>query len=199
MQAFANSTGDMGSMATLSEISKVLTMLAAAYPRFTLTDDTSEVYARLLEDIPIDKLKAAALECATKIDFFPSVHELRNAVNNHARIAQGIPSAYEAWQEVSTARPEYGELTEEDGQFIIEHHRHQWSHPLVERVARLLGWPDSFPGDNPSADRAHFFKAYDYTLADACDHNMRLPEVTAYIESARSGPMRLGAGNYGRP
>src|SRR3990167_10036937 len=126
-------------MSKKTEFVKVLAMLAAAYPRFTMTEETTEVYAQLLADIPIETLRAAALSCATTRDFFPSVHELRQAVAELARKANSIPSAYEAWQDLKKAgRGFYKEVIERDGDYFIEPVIYEFIHPVVKHVAELL-------------------------------------------------------------
>ena len=188
-------------MASEHEITQILVMLAAAYPRYNLTKETVMVYVRLLSDLPAADLQAAALQCAVSRDFFPSVHELRAAVNEINEHAAGIPSAYEAWEETSKALPPYSAAVElEDGTCAIEPVVHTWSHPVVEATARLLGWPSSFPGDVPGVDRAHFFKAYEDALSRARAGKLQLPEVAAYTEQLRSGAtevtdlLKLGTG-----
>lgn len=175
-------------MTTNAEISEILAMLGAAYPRFKLTKEAVTVYARLLQDIPADELRAAALKCATGNDFFPSVHELRQAIAELKREAQKIPSAYEAWSFVKD-KPHYEimkRVEEHDGKFYMVEFPVTWEHPFVEHVARLLGWPDSFPGDNPVADRAHFFKAYEHELGREIESSVQLPELTQFVERSRS-------------
>jgi hypothetical protein len=174
-------------MASNDEVAKILAMLAASYPRFQLTRETIAAYVQLLGDIPTHALKAAAMQCATSGTFFPSVHELRQAVADLQRNARGIPSAFEAWYDVSNgpkAETLKG-LEEEGGKFYITTHTREWSHPLVERVAKLLGWPTEFPGDNPVADRAHFFKAYDSLLAEEMSSAVRHPAIQGYIDSEK--------------
>lgn len=158
-------------MANKTEISQILAMLAATYPRYTLTEETVMVYIQLLEDIDAISLRMAALECATNKDFFPSVHELREAVSNHWRKIQGIPSMYEGWLEILKAN------------FRGEGWNHQWSHPLIGQAAELLGWPHTFPDDNIPTDRAHFFKAYEQIVIDEMANHIQLPEITAYLEA----------------
>jgi len=180
-------------MSNKPELAMVLAMLAAAYPRFKLTKETTEVYSQLLSDVPIETLKAAALHCATTCDFFPSVHELRQGVAEIQRRAHNVPSAYEAWQDLKKAGPGYWKKAVEiDGKFYIEEHVYQFIHPIVKQVAEMLGWPSEFPGDNPMADRAHFFKAYDQTVADLMERENMLPELAGYIEKQRK---ELSGGN----
>lgn len=167
-------------------------MLASAYPRFSLTDETVATYCLLLEDIPAAELKAAALQCAAGRDFFPSVHELRQAVTDLRRHAAGVPNAIEAWSDlVQSSRSAGGRVVEESGQFYIEHSEYQFIHPIVPHVAGLLGWPDRFPGgpDDLVADRAHFFRAYDQMLAKYLEESARLPEIQQFIDAGVSNPL----------
>ena len=180
-------------MQNKAEFVKVLALLAAAYPRFTLTKETTEVYSQLLADIPVETLKVAALHCATENDFFPSVHELRKSVGEIARKANNIPSAYEAWQDLRKAgRGSWKEAVEYNGQHYIQEHTYEFIHPLVKHVAQLLGWPSEFPGDNPVADRAHFFKAYDQTVNGVLEDETMLPEIRGFIDRQRQGLPAVG-------
>ncbi len=182
-------------MATREETVEILTVLAAAWPKFTLKKETITAYYMMLKDIDADALRAATLRCANSGDFFPSVHELRRAVAENMREAAHIPSAYEAWEEV-TSRPKDGltkRVVEEDGQWIIYKTTIPWSHPIVEKVAYQMGWP-SFPvSDEIGVDRAHFLRAYEYALDAAMRDSVQLPEVRGYIESGavKDGIKRL--------
>ncbi len=61
-----------------------------------------------------------------------------------------------------------------------------WSHPLVERVVKQLGWRNLRMSEDQTADRARFVQAYEQLLARATTEEMLLPEVRGYIE-ARGG------------
>lgn len=171
-------------MASKVEISKILAILAASYPRFELKNETVAAYFEMLKDLSAVDLKAASLRCANEGDWFPSVHQIRKAVAENLRQANGVPSAYEAWEEVKQfPKDGFSSIVIEEGeQFTILKRRMHWSHPLVEKVAKQMGWPD-FPISNEiGVDRAHFFKAYEYALSEAMRDQVQLPEVKAYIE-----------------
>jgi hypothetical protein len=173
------------------DIAKAVSVIAAAYPSFNPSKETVEVYYQLLRDLDADEIQVATLYCCAEDGrkFAPSVGEIRGAAKLLRGKAAGIPSAFEAWQEVCDA-PKSGETkraTEEkneDGAWIIEVTKYKWSHPLVERTASLLGWPD-FPGDNTMADRAHFLKAYDEQFGNSAQNEMQLPMIADYIEKRR--------------
>jgi hypothetical protein len=185
-------------MATKQEIVEVLAMLAAVYPRHDMPKEAVGAYALLLQDLDGEELRASARDIATKSKWFPSVHELRANVAKLRARAVGIPTAYEAWAEVINTGPEIQLSTVEtdQGDWTIKRTPYQWSHPIVEQVARLMGWPSKFPSgqDTLMADRAHFFKAYDRAIQDAMDDEITLPEIQDYIESKRSELM-LEAGD----
>lgn len=169
-----------------SEILDVLTMLGAAYPKFKMTPDTVKAYSRLLQDIPIESLKAAALQCATSSEWFPSVYELRRAAVDLRKKADGVPTAFEAWEAlVNVTRNRRITTGLDENGYRVMRYEYVWPHPIVERVAQLLGWPHQFPTDNVVADRAHFFKAYDDEVSKLMADAVMLPEVRAYISKNR--------------
>lgn len=146
---------------------EILGMLAASFPRFELTKDTVKVYSMLLADVPEDLLKAAALQCARKCTFFPSVHEIMEQVIGLSLDIEGFPSLFDAYREATTAPK-----------------GHEWSHPIVKQIAYQLGWNEyQFPGDNPAADRAHFADAYKRARQEIVDNMITPPEVKLLLES----------------
>lgn len=183
-------------MATNDEITKILAILAATYPRFKLTSETVAAYVQFLGDIPAETLKVSAMKCATTCNFFPSVYELRQAVSDLIRASNKIPNTFEAWHIVNS--PPFEEEVsyayhDPDGNFYTDRIKKQWGHPLVEKAARLLGWPKEFPGTNPSTDRAHFIKAYDALLAEELSQSVELPEITSFIEGQRNKQLEAGS------
>ena len=185
-------------MPNLTEFTKIMAVLASAYPRFAMTEQTANVYYELLNDLDTDLLKTAAIQCANSGEWFPSVHELRAAVADIVRQQNQIPSQYEAWEEVCRHPRDniLSELREDAGQFFIEHIEVSWSHPIVEQVARQMGWP-RFPGDvdDIGIDRAHFFKAYAYAIDKAVRDFAMLPEVRNYIDAGKAAQLTATIGN----
>lgn len=182
-------------MANLDDVSKILTVLTRAYPRYELHPETIAVYCRLLADIDAGMLEAAALECTTKSQWFPSVYELRRAVVDLQKRGNRVPSAIEAWFEVLNA-PANGELRQitgeqdQDGRWIILVQKHQFSHPLVESVARNLGWPGRFWTDSLVSDRSKFIAAYEGELERQSGDALSLPEVRAYTARMGAQPIQ---------
>jgi hypothetical protein len=177
-------------MSSKTEMAQIVGMIGSAYPNFNGAKETVAVYYELLNDLPLDLVRAATLQCCAEAGrkFAPSVGEIRGMAGELYRKAQGVPTALEAWDETCKA-PKRGELiratdeVDENGNSFIERTKFVWSHPLVEKVARMLGFPN-FPNlENLSTDRAHFFKQYELELSKYKGEAVELPEVTRYIEA----------------
>jgi hypothetical protein len=162
-------------MATPNDIQQIINMFLAAFPNYKPTDMTPEIFFQTLQDIPSEELKVAVLNCLTEAGraFAPSIGEIRGAVANLRRTAANVPSSYEAWQEVLT------QMSINGGDYGTP----VWSHPLVERVVRQLGWRNLRMSEDQTADRARFVQAYDQLLNRAMSEETMLPEVKGYIQS----------------
>lgn len=161
-------------MASKLDIAEILGVIAVAYPNFAVTEQTNQVYWQILSDIPTDELKAATMHCISESGrkFAPSVGELRGAVGELRGLSSNVPSSYEAWQEFKRA---------------VTHSNYvpEWSHPLVEKSAKLIGmreYGQSDVDDEPSW-RARFIQCYEQLQERAERENLLLPEVRGYIET----------------
>ena len=162
-------------------------------PRGSTAEERAQVmrvYYEILRDLPGDLVTAAAIEfMASPSAFPPTPGQLREKAVRLVRRGNKVPSAAEAWKEVMDA-PIDGKMQrvrENTGPdkdvypWIIEESPYQWSHPLPEKVARDLGWPDRFWTDNLTADRARFMNAYERALDYGTEAVTSPPEVTAYL------------------
>ncbi len=177
-------------MAKLTDIANVMAALKAYYPNYTPEDpqQTAVMLMQILGDLPVENLQAAVVQlCAEPRQFAPSAGEIRQtALRINARAA-GIPESWQAFEEVSKmpGHMTKRELIVEDGQNVILERRLKFSHPLVESVARMMGWPDTFPTDLPAADRSQFIKAYEAEFTRALGDAGRLKLVSDYIDKRR--------------
>jgi hypothetical protein len=167
-------------------------MLSAAYPNWNPNAFTVEVYYQDLQDIPADLLEVAARHCRTNAArdqrFAPSAGEIRGAVSDIKRQAQGVPSAIEAWGELMhvPTNEQTRQITDEkdeSGSIIINITPYQWSHPLVRKVAVMMGFPRFPDWNSESYERTAFIKAYEIELQSYLKQDNQLPAVTQYIES----------------
>jgi hypothetical protein len=134
-----------------------------------------------------------------KDNYPPSVPALRKAASDLKRLAANVPTAFEAWEnlrEVGNGEPKRHATGEQDesGRWLIDLVPVSFCHPLVETVARQLGWPKFPSHDDVEIDRAHFFKAYDAAITKLTDDDRELPSVTAYIDTARQAALPGMAG-----
>lgn len=179
-------------MADAKAISNLLKEIKAAYPRFVVEENTVQVWAVYLADLPNDLLMTAIRKFISSAShaFPPSIPEIRQMATQVKAEINDVPSAFEAWDDLLRAgngwRYESG-VNEDDGSTWIEKHPYEFRHPLVETVARRFGWPDRFPsGDDDMADRAHFFKAYENAMNKVMRAETQLPTVTAYIDQEKN-------------
>lgn len=139
-------------MASASEVRYVILFLIAAYPAWTCgnPDFTLSVYERMLVDIPIDVLQAAAIRHVATSRFFPTVAELRDGALV-ANVGHTVADAGEAWQVVRDAM--LSGLTSPDvtPEFA----------PLTRRTVDAMGWRELCASENQVADRAHFMQIYE--------------------------------------
>ena len=193
-------------MATLRDISQAIAKCKAAYPNWSPDPDmTPEVWLEDLGDLASETLAAAVMACRVQPGraFAPSTGEIRGAALELNARAAGIPDAYRAYEEV-TQMPHSMERTEvtdeytDAGAVVVNVRVLKFSHPVVESVARMIGWPQSVPTDMPGVDRSQFTKAYDAEVARYMADAGRPAALTEYIESKRaqlSGGAPMLAGN----
>lgn len=163
-------------------IAQIVAVIATAYPNFQVKEQTYEIYWQLLQDIPEEELKAAVLNCLAESGrkFAPSIGEIRGAVQELRALRAGVPSAYEAWNEVLNA--DRSEDKPHPISWASPLKKHQWKNPLAEQAAKLLGWPQFPYGDNMAADRARFIECYEGLVEKASRGAMMLPDVARYLE-----------------
>lgn len=160
-------------MANPIDIAQIISIMSAAFPNWHPTELTAEVFFQTLSDIPTDELKAATLHCITENGrkFAPSVGELRGAVQELRGYVSNLPTSYQAWQEVLRQIADVG-----------YYGTPSWSHPIVEKAVRAMGWRDLCMSENAVADRARFIQCYEQFAERAARDDMLLPEVRGYIE-----------------
>jgi hypothetical protein len=164
-------------VSTQIEIAQVVAIISAAYPNFSPTKETIEVYYQTLQDLNFDELKAATMQSISEAGrkFAPSVGELRGAVLSIRKRIAGVPSSYQAWQEVLK------QISENGGDFG----KPVWSNQIVKQAVDALGWRNLRMSEDQTQDRARFIMAYDQLLQRAGEDEIALPAVKAYMEQAK--------------
>lgn len=164
----------MTSKPSEKEIVKVLAFLAALYPKYELTKATIQAYVQILADIPAETLQAAAKQLGSTSTFFPAAAELRQAAFDLMEQAQGIPTAYDAWEQV---------LSQFRG-------GRQEMHPLAQEAIDQLGGLRAFGGsqrDQEASWRARFVSAYEALVDRERVQTRMLPDVAETVERLGDG------------
>jgi len=156
--------------------------MAAAFPHAQVTQETYAVYARLLGDIPVAELQAAALQCLAKARFMPTIGEIRDTVLELRALAadDGAPDAHTAWAEVrNNAR----------------YSSSDFSHPRIAEAARCIGGMKMLgmasDGDMV-AHRARFIEAYEGMANREQRDAALLPAVRAALGKMQQQRPALG-------
>ena len=174
-----------------SDFPPIYDLLVRAYPGRQPSDvETLDVFFVVLRDLETDLVKAAVLEFISSPSAFPPTPgQIREMAVRLTKRGQNVPSAAEAWEMVVKA-PTNGITSwskqDDEGGWHIYNQPYQWPHPIVEKVARNLGWPDRFWTDNLVSDRARFLQAYSIEEERATQEITSLPEVQAYIARGQS-------------
>lgn len=168
-------------MAKLETVLNLMTGLSANYPNYKLTETAVNIYARVLVDLPDDLVEAAAINIMSSPGaFFPTVGDWRNAALDLQWNELGIPSAFEAWEEVIREVRRCGDYY----RWTLAQGRKDpvWSTPLVERAVECVGYREIHESENLSFIQNHFYKTYD-ALKNRREKQFRmLPEVKQAVD-----------------
>lgn len=149
------------------EFGKILAVLEDLYPRFKLEARVVEAYYAILKDLPVDLLKAAALQIGATSKWFPAASELRSAAFDLVEHEDGVPTAGQAWGEVVRKIGTDGYIRTPE-----------FSHPLVgDAVEAVGGWRELCFGTNFVADRARYLQVYEALVKRQRFTVAMLPEV----------------------
>lgn len=135
---------------TREETAIVLATLSAAFPNWTITTETVRVWHQMLQDLDGESVFRVAQEWVLTEEKYPTIAGVRRKA---AELVKALaPSASEAWEEVSDVAERYG---------VYEHERRpRWSHDLIRRTVKAIGYYHICMTDNVATVRAQFIKMY---------------------------------------
>ena len=165
----------------LREFSEMMIMLSKAYPTAKIDEDNAKAYYLFLADIPDERLVAGFRYAVTHSPtFFPTAPQIRDACFTIQFGTMGLPSEFEAWDEVVKQIASAGYYREPT-----------FSTPLISRaIEGIGGWQNLCLSENIEYDRAHFIKAYQSTKSRAEEWE-RLPDsVKKQLPSGTQGAMQ---------
>lgn len=216
-------------MATRDQIKTILDLLSTL-PNCPITSkETAELvmktYVAALSDVPNEYLQAAYLQYISGDNpFFPSnPGTLREIAFDLEMIAQGVPTAAQAWAMVlrgpsrvdarlcktgfdlrqSCETPDVDKYWDA----VWDYKKHletcdscsptskegSYGSKVVDEVVRLMGGRDVIFTDNATADRARFLQSYNELVARERDAMQMVPQVRAFVES-ENRPMLVAKG-----
>ena len=137
---------------TKQEAARLLVWVAANFPQAQERDlrPTAELWHRMLADIPFELAERAVVRVLATNRFWPTVAEVRQAAMELSGLR--IPTAAEAWGEISKAAMTYGNYRTREALESLS--------PVVRQTAQYLGWA-SICQDDESVIRAHFLRTYE--------------------------------------
>lgn len=161
--AAEKSSGQSASVAVVTpfEVREIVRRLSAAYPDPPLGEESAELYARMLIDLPYETVDPVVDELIATAMKLPTISRIRRSV---VEPSLAIPTADEAWLAVQTHA---GDL-----------------HELVAQVARLVGGTYNIrTSGDPELARVRFVKVYEELRRKAVDR--------ALAEGVRAQRLRL--------
>jgi hypothetical protein len=180
-------------------------------------DRTCAIYFDVLHDIPIELLHNAARQCVATLKWFPKPSEIREQAIELIMIALGIPTANDAWAEVTRRMNNAFRVHEVDGKVTLgitgmyeltpqgyltrrQPTAQDWSTPLIQKaIDGIGGWTALQMSDNPISDRTQFLRAYERYSMRQLQIARLLPETRqAVLDWRDSGgplPVALASGD----
>jgi Loader and inhibitor of phage G40P len=137
-----------------SEGLRILGVLTAAYPSWRPTEETLELYIRVLAPLPASLVKEVVMaRMHTDAEFAPPVGVLFKAAAQLTLAASSRPTitAEEAWELVGLAIRERG-YYEGPGELA--------GSLAARRAVDAIGWPTICTNENIEATRAHFMRLF---------------------------------------
>jgi hypothetical protein len=129
-----------------SETAKILAVLAAAYPRFEVSETTHTVWQEMLADLDYAGVDLAARRYIATSKFPPSITEIRQAL-----VPEGLAPA-EAWGLLMGAIHHFGYYRETEALASLP--------PEVVRVVCMVGWREVNMSTELDVIRGQFLRMY---------------------------------------
>ena len=155
------------------EVTKLIGVMAAAYPNTQIADATVQVYVSMLKDLEIGVLTPAIQQAMAESEFLPTIARIREKA-----IALTQPehvSSLEAWGIVKKAMQQVG-----------FYRSPEFADPLIAKAVDCIGWQTLCSSENEPADRAHFSKVYESLVRREIDDARMLPEVRQIQQKVRA-------------
>lgn len=165
---------------TKTETSKLLAVLAAAYPRFEPDELTLTVWHEMLGDLDYPIASLAVKACMLQNTFPPSISEVRKAAVKLMHPEK--LSASEAWEKVNAALDKHGIYGQVEAMESLP--------PLVARVVRAIGFGKMCLSENLGVERGQYMRMYD-EMSGKQDTEMLIPGRMRVQIAAVAGRLQI--------
>nr|DAG46726.1 MAG TPA: replisome organizer [Caudoviricetes sp.] len=146
----------------------IVTILKTAYPTkgFLDSDAAVELWYKMLQDIPMQKVQNAAARYIMEEHFPPTIADIRKrcAEDNAAQ----LPDWEQGWAEWLTVMHKYGYMREDEAIESLS--------PITKEVVKCLGWKNLCHSQNLEGDRIAFREVHGRYVQQARE-NLQLPEL----------------------
>jgi hypothetical protein len=137
----------------MSEVSKILAVLTAAYLNFGINEAKLQLWNELLMDVPYPLAQAAIKKYICESPNPPTIADIRGVVANIMYYKEDEVDARDAWGEVMRCVSAYGSYNPEEA---IE----GMSRKTAE-AAKKIGWREICLSENTSAVKDKFIRIYE--------------------------------------
>lgn len=166
------------------EVAKLLTVMAAMYPKFEVTDVKVALWHDMIGDLPYELAQTALKKVMLTSHFPPTVAEVRKAAADIIQSGKEEMDAGKAWGEVQKAISKWGYYEPQKALDMLS--------PLTRQVAEQISWREICSCETPGVIRGQFMKMYD-SLKIRKKENMMLPEsFKNKIKVLASGGVKIG-------
>ena len=170
-----------------AETAKLLTVMAAMYPKFEVTDIKVALWHDMIGDLPYKLAQAALKKVMITSHFPPTVAELRKAAVDIMQSGKEAMDAGKAWGEVQRAISKWGYYEPQKALDMLS--------PLTREAAEQISWREICSCENPGVVRGQFMKMYD-SLKIRKKEDMMLPEsFKNRMKVLASGGVEFGTAN----
>lgn len=145
------------------EFAEAFEWLCSAFPNRDVPKQTWAVYYEMLKDLPYPVFRGACATCLARSQFFPSIHDIREAAADFNVRLSKLPDPYKAWGMVL-------------GAISQMHYEDIDLPPLIEEcVQDIGGWNHLKETQMIGADRARFLEVYEARVSRYRDETLIAP------------------------
>lgn len=158
--------------------------IIAMYPgtQIRMDEISVGVWHEMLKDLPAEVVGAACKRMCATLKYPPSIADIRGAVADAAKDAQGTLAAGEAWARVKKAVSLYGYYRPDAARKALG--------PKVWKAVEMIGgWQEVCAGDEDTSVRsAQFERRYNAMVAQESER-VQIPEAVRADMARLTGPL----------